>query len=233
MDTYLTSLDFKEEGPFTLEELCARAAERLFTWDMHVLKTGEGSWLALRETPLLWPDFWAAIREHIVIEPGAPGPAGGIVILDRRGDKYYSPSVMNGVRLLNWEDHSGEPYFLEAGEDLGVMTWHEAREACASYRGGGIDGWRLPDPFALHSLGRVLQARLPGERSTETVWNWSDKESGHGDGGSQVIGVVTAENEDQYNPWAGRYENKDGPWVGRTHSFPISTPLHARPVREF
>jgi hypothetical protein len=203
--TYIISVNYVEDGPYTLEQLEEFAKERKFTWGHFVLKMGDSRWYPVWELS----ETKAILEKNFVLKSGDIGPTGGMVFFNDIGEQRH---VMEAA-----------PY------DLGPVPRGDAEKLCMEYRAGGVE-WKFPDEDEVRCFA-VARYHSPNKVGSyaygnRTVLHWCSliKEG-------KANAVCTQEFYDTYNPYAQRPTSSRGPWIGNTVESEESAPLPVRPVR--
>jgi len=213
--TWLTSVNYKEAGPFCSDELIERARKRLFSWRMYVYRfPKDDMWRPARDIPFLKE----ILLKHFPLQEEDAGPAGGYVIKNSLG-KLVEVS----------------PY------DAGFCPWEDAKNICENFSLNGIGGWRLPAPDELNRccglVSHELRVRKSVSETDEVIMHWSSRREGE-----TAVAVVTCENKDKYiYPYilsymsgisGGYWTSEKGPWRGNEIKCPVTDWRTARPVRD-
>jgi hypothetical protein len=247
----LTSIFYRERGPFTIEELKERAQQRLFNWDMYVLRIGDTVWRRVWEVPCLAE----LMDNNFHLGPGDPGPGGGLVFYDK-GDYSdawrYLEAAPGDIGMAPWGKAPG----IETGRDLGdgaentrriVRAMEQAgvggtaAQLCAAYSCGGLKDWFLPSSEELRVLAANLTFIKTGTWASDTIaQHWtstggpggtsSEASSGNGENADVVF---TWEKLDTWDPFYRRPVSRNGPRVGTIRTAPVEEALPVRPVRRF
>ena len=209
---YITSVNYKEAGPFHFSELAFRAYKRLFSWDMYV---APGIYFShARDIPKIRK----ILEKYYPLQSGDTGPAGGVVIRTKE-EKLLEVSPV----------------------DAGWCTWHDADRLCREFSHNGYGSWRLPSPEELKEYAYSLRSRLKNRenvyQTTETTMHWSSKQKD-----DKAFVIVTGENEDYYvHPYSlsymsgtsgGYWTSSNGPHRGDQKEFRVTDWLPVRPVRD-
>jgi len=213
--TWITSYNYGEAGPFSLDELTVRAQKHTFSWDMYVYKfPHDDMWKPARDVP----ELKQILLKHFPLQKGDTGPAGGYVIKNK-------PEKLVEV----------SPF------DAGFCAWDDAKIICGNYSLNGYNGWRLPSVEELRSItgfvSHQLRVRKSISETNEVIIHWSDMREG-----DTAAAVVTCENKDQYiYPYilsymsgisGGYWTSKNGPYCGNEIKCPVTDWRTVRPVRD-
>jgi len=213
--TWLTSLNYEEAGPFSLDELTPRAKTRLFSWDMYVYKFPKDDlWRQPREIP----EMKEILLKYFPLQPGDTGPAGGHVI-----------------------KNSSQQLVEVSPFDAGFCSWENAEKICNNFYFNGCNDWRLPSPDELGCCTALISRQFRNSKNiTETdelIMHWSIRREE-----DNAVAVVTCEIEDYYVfPYmlsymtgvsGGYWKSRNGPWRGNEIKCPITEWHSVRPVRD-
>jgi hypothetical protein len=200
---YLISIYFKETGPYTLEQLVKLARERKFTWGHYVNKLGDNKWFPASEIE----DIKKLLEHKFAFVSGDTGPAGGLVFIFNNGT---------------------EELILEAApHHIGPVPACDAQKICADYKGGGHEGWRLPDEDELRAFTIAHFSQHISSKHETTVLFWSFSKST-----GKACAVVTKEDCDTWNPWEHKDDDFSKYKLGDIVKPDEATQLHVLPVRE-
>ena len=170
--SFLISIYYKEYGPFTLEELALRAADRKFGWDMYVYRFPKDNvWRPARDIP----ETREILLKHFPLKHGDMGPSGGCVFKDKNSKLVeVSPA------------------------DAGYCVWENAEKACKNFSFNGFGGWRLPSKEELSHASRFINDQIRYERKIEItdefILHWSNERDG--DKATAVYTCIIEDNKD-------------------------------------
>jgi hypothetical protein len=240
---YLTSIFYCEQGPFTVEELKKRAKERLFNWDMYVLKIGDTRWRRVWEIN----ELAEVLDNNFQMGPGDPGPGGGLVFYDK-GDYFggwrYLEAALGDIAMAKW----GRAANIETGRDFGdglentrriVRAMEQsgisatAAQLCADYACGGLKDWFLPSSEELRVLAANLTFIKIGTWASKTIAQHWTSTGGPGSNGETADVVFAWEVLDTWDPFYRRPTSRNGPRVGTIRTASVEEVFPVRPVRRF
>ncbi|MCL2210477.1 MAG: DUF4339 domain-containing protein [Treponema sp.] len=211
---WLTSIYYKEYGPFTPDELAQRAAKREFGWNMYVYRFPKDNvWRPARDIP----EIREILLKHFPLREGDEGPSGGLVFKDKKSKLIeVSPA------------------------DAGYCIWENAEKACKNFSFNGFGGWRFPGKDELSCVSGYISNQIREERkitqTNEFILHWSNERNG-----DKATAVYTCIVEDKWEPLknkpadgtdSGHYINKDGILRGKDKQLPVTEWHLVRPVRD-
>jgi len=209
--SFLTSVFYKEYGPFNLEELALRAKKREFGWDMYVYRLPKDNiWRPARDVP----ETREILLKYFPLQAGDMGPSGGYVF-------------ENDISAL-----------IEVSPtDAGYCAWENAEKVCNNFYFNGFNNWRLPSKSELSKSSQFISSQIRQKRgieqTNELILHWSSEHKG-----DKAAAVITCIIEDKWEPSSksaaasGRYINKDGNIIGHEKQLSIKEWHPVRPVRD-
>ena len=213
--TWLTSVNYRETGPFNPEELALRAKNRIFTWDMYVYRFPlDDIWRPARDTP----ELKQLLLRHFPLQAGDTGPAGGYVI-----------------------ENSFKQLVEVSPCDAGFCAWEDALNICKNFTCNGFGNWRLPSIDELKRCGGFVSHQLRVRKSLretdEVILHWSNLRKEE-----TAVAVVTCDIKDEYVPAyilsymsgisGGYWKSRNGPRCFDEVKCPVTDWRSVRPVRD-